>query len=603
MAMTRLSDHKEFVMIDGEGINRADGTQDYVLMCSSTGQKIKNMKPGGLGFFESLDFILNQASKDRYLVSFSFGYDVNMILKTLPKPFIERLAEDDEVWVKYANLRYRIGYIGHKFFSVTEWVRGESRVYKKTRSAMVYDLYTFFNCSFLSALDRWGIVTDKIALMVRNKSLRNEFKASRIRTIEKYCFAECEAGVILANKLRDTYRSVGFSLNRWHGPGAASTVILDANNAKEHVCMDRDVAKRAYFGGRNQVLQVGRFDGVWSYDLRSAYPFALAKLPKITGGLVKVTAEAEKANALRDFPFALIRCKWFSKSIIGPLPIRTPNGTIYYPSNGVGTYHRIELMAAINAGVEIVEILDVWKPAQIDDSTLPFAFLADLYDQRSKLKERGDLGELCLKSAMNAIYGKFAQKKGFGKKPPVYQDYFTAGWITAYVRAYLLMCSSGTEPSIIQFSTDGILSKSEIPWLELSQGTGFGQWTLERHDEAEVYLPGIYQLDSSLFRSRGYGVGNVDFQTIRNCFEEKGIGGVLEIPTSEFVTFRIDPENFGRWRHTTKVLSLMPRNGLPRPNEDGTYRLYPNLGTEFESVPYGEHEKPIEDEGIDPFSA
>ena len=46
----------------------------------------------------------------------------------------------------------------------------------------------------------------------------------------------------------------------------------------------QEFAWNSYFGGRFEIIQRGFIGKAWIYDINSAYPYALSKIPDITKG-------------------------------------------------------------------------------------------------------------------------------------------------------------------------------------------------------------------------------------------------------------------------------------------------------------------------------
>src|SRR5207244_2343029 len=169
--------------------------------------------------------------------------------------------------------------------------------------------------------------------------------------------------------------------------------------------------------------------------------------------------------------------------IWGPLPLRDTNGAIYFPLEGSGLYHNLEVVEAIkrdnwDISVEWTRIAIPNFPEKFDSMTLeelqqlkpglyeyPFEKVRSMVDTRAKMKKaikdgsmsfenygleeldalfmeelmkevlpRTPLAVLDLYKGMgNSCYGKLAEKP-HGKKLPSYNNLLFASFITSWCR-------------------------------------------------------------------------------------------------------------------------------------------------------------------------
>ena len=90
----------------------------------------------------------------------------------------------------------------------------------------------------------------------------------------------------------------------------------------------------------------------------------------------------------------------------------------------------------------------------------------ELYLERKKLKDNGDITEKNYKLTYNSIYGKTVQGVGEpGEVPSCACPYYGAA-TTAYCRARLLRAALIDPHAIVSFMTDGIVSTRELKSLE-----------------------------------------------------------------------------------------------------------------------------------------
>src|SRR5215472_14890512 len=157
----RFKDPAEFIAWDGEGVrveepieielpqysssgsvfywekeripfeNHERKPQPYVLLANSKGQRIIN--EAGIPTIDCLEFILNtkQQYPNSIFVGFGFNYDVNQMLKDLPKEKLLEIADNNETFVG----SYKIKWLPRKTFYIKHGKSG--------RSATIYAVFGF----------------------------------------------------------------------------------------------------------------------------------------------------------------------------------------------------------------------------------------------------------------------------------------------------------------------------------------------------------------------------------------------------------------------------------------------------------------------------
>lgn len=276
-----------FVSFDGEGFDRSDGSHCYALLQDSTGATVEH--PAGLSTFACLRFIVEvrqRAGGRVCAISFAFDYDVNNIIKDLPREKLKRLWREGEV--KWGP--YRLEWRPRKWFQVSPLDRVTNRTIPG-HSVRIYDLYGFFQSGFVAACEEWlGKRAPDLALVRKGKRQRGGFRPEILPFMRTYNAAELRLMVRLATELKEAFDSAELPLSQFYGAGAAGTAFLGKMGAKAF--MDRfqppeveGAARHGYFGGRSEAPVYGEIPGpIYRYDLRSAYPSAIAELPNLTRG-------------------------------------------------------------------------------------------------------------------------------------------------------------------------------------------------------------------------------------------------------------------------------------------------------------------------------
>jgi hypothetical protein len=498
--------------------------QAYTLLCASTGDYIEDSN--GLTSLDCLHFLCTLAIKypKAQFVIFGGGYDANMWLRDMPysehkylrewmeKDRLERVGnykyppalgiyEVDDV--PHCNspsrekhpckIAFLIEWLQRKEFKATcvEWENNnfkyETVLYKNKEgeikerrrrtqhgSFQCYDVYGFFGCKFMKALETFNLLeNEEDADFLQNmKDSRRQFENFDNETIRRYCFKECEYLVKLMEKLERYCHELGLNVERWDGAGAIAAAMMKKYEVLEHIeQLPTDVlkaAQHAFAGGRIELIRYGHIEGkvqkfnekiydeekhkrfcvgkdgnrldmkdkedrakavkelmadivVWAYDLNSAYPHFTRDLPSLKGGTWKL-------EKVVNSKFAICHIKWDlhekdpkNKVRIFPFFYRKQSGMIIYSEQGenwvwlpeyeVGLKH----LDKYDGTIELIEVWNFYPSTGYK----PFSFVDELARKRlewkalyrkSKGKEGGQ--NIPAKLGLNSLYGKLAQQIG-----------------------------------------------------------------------------------------------------------------------------------------------------------------------------------------------
>src|SRR5690606_2331969 len=87
-------------------------------------------------------------------VAFSFGYDVNMMLRDLPWDNVRELTKSGMTYVTLNDARYGIRYIARKILTISR----EPRRGSKRQAITIYDAFGFFQKAFVPAMVDMGVL-------------------------------------------------------------------------------------------------------------------------------------------------------------------------------------------------------------------------------------------------------------------------------------------------------------------------------------------------------------------------------------------------------------------------------------------------------------
>ena len=471
--------------IDGEGYDLEDGSHVYVYLCAVNehGKMLAEaFDPNGLSHDECMQTLLALPKRSTKF-GFSFGYDLTMMLKNLPRDLLYLLYRPGlrTFRIEKRAIRKPVSANGYRY----DWMNGSFTVAEevdgKKRRTHVWDCFKFFQTSFVDALDLWKIGTeDERDDIRRMKNLRGSFATEDIENVKRYCQKECYLLALLMRDLIEAHKAADLDLCRYDGVGSTATVLLKKHDVAEHRGIysgELELAvHRAFFGGRFENSTVGIVETpVYVYDIANAYPYAETFLPCFACGSWHYTEREEEVTgyALVDFRMHELGEVDDAMNAWLPLPYRDPKGSIAYPTNFYGTAWLPEYLAARRFLPHPLEFRGAWVYTPACNHQ-PFSFLPDLYRERIRWGKEGR--GIVLKLGGNATYGKTAQTIGID---PPFRDLAWAGMTTATTRAMLLdAISTAVNPwDILAVATDGIVST--VP-LKLAKPRDTGTFDLPK---------------------------------------------------------------------------------------------------------------------------
>jgi hypothetical protein len=569
-----------YCFVDGEGANRDDGSQDYVVLCAYSdwfGERILRHEDNSrLTTVEILLWLLalNKESRDagvpHTFVGFGLRYDVSMWLKDIDRWSSARLASPERYgwydakgipqWVSWAGFSLR--QLGSDFACITSQ-HGWNRRYDKM-SFSVWDVWKFYQGSFVDSLRKWKVLPEhELEAMQEMKDKRPYFTTDEYArdadSIINYCLDECRAGVKLVQLLWDTTQDLDYPLKRLDGAGSLAAAMLKAWGVLEYADDPPEYLKNAiacaYHAGRFEVGWYGRIrKQTWQYDLRSAYPTAMQTLPCLKHAEWYATTEV-----ITD---GVYECEWElpSPCYWGALPYRHKDGAISYPRRGSGWVWGAEVLAARRLYPDSITIRQGWALARKCDH-VPFASVPSVYLQRLYLGKSAQ--GIVLKLGLNSLYGKTAQTVG----KPKYANYVWAGMITSHCRAAILDAIREAGPEhVIAIATDAVVTDAPVG-LPLSDRLGDWEETTQT-DGLLIIQPGMtiaYSQDEISYKSRGFGKKEFSktAHQAEQLWEWFGISASLRIHTQRFYTHktalqRNDYELRCRWKRESIDVAFRP---------------------------------------------
>lgn len=509
-----------FIGVDGEGWTEhtcgdprdcpgVACTHHYVMLVA--GDQVLEHGGRPLKSWECIDFLAHLPStKDTHYVSYFFDYDCTMILRDFAQADPERmrwhLTPEDKDGRPYGQFQefgsYFVDYVPRKHIRVKATDGG---------IVTVHDTRSFFQCSFVQALEDFGIGTAEQRDHIRGmKGERATFSAADFGRMVGYCRSECQLLADLVGELRDRFAHVDMSAFPYEGPGpvAGRELTKHATPKQAPPSEVTDLANRAYYGGRFEIAAHGTVPApVYAYDIRSAYPDAMTRLPCLEHGrwVPGVESDLYVAQVEWDDLPTHRATGWDEDAAygaMGPLPWRSKAGTIAFPTQGSGWYWSVELPDTATVTGPAWSYLNRC-------SCQPFGWVRELYEQRAAMEAERKGSGIALKLTLNSLYGKLAQRVG----KPRHLDPVWAGLITAMTRRKVYDVYRNHPRKVVMFATDAVFLIEPAPELEL--GRQLGQWELENdgkpYEDFCVFMPGVY-FDGNSARFKTRGVPKADFR-------------------------------------------------------------------------------------------
>jgi hypothetical protein len=488
-----------FTGVDGEGWTDDYGDHHYMTLTVGN-QTLYTGQP--LTSWECLYHLATLPVEEaNHYVSFFFDYDVTMILRDMAREdpdlaktlFIPK-EPGKMVWWKGIGIDYR----PHKHLAVKLWTDDRS-----SKVVTIHDVQGFYQSAFIKALDQFSIGTEEEREHIRRmKAERSDFTHEQAEEIIAYSELECKLLALLVGNMRDAGDKTGINLFPYEGPGIPAGRELSKHFSKDY--RERlqqstpsavwDMANRAYYGGRFEITAHGPITGtVYEYDLKSAYPAAMLKLPCLE--------HAKWSRGIHEdatYWVAQVEFRQYADRVGGAcaLPIRDKQGRIYYPFEGHGWYWSVELA---NLERKNYDVLSAWSLISHCDCK-PFEWVRELYERRAAMELVEAGSGIVLKLILNSLYGKLAQRN------PVIGPHYNliyAGLITAITRALVYKVYVDHPGKVLMFATDAVFTT--VKCRELKLGTGLGDWELAHtFTDLCIFQPGVY-FDGlqAAFKTRG----------------------------------------------------------------------------------------------------
>jgi hypothetical protein len=547
----RIVGTKDFIGVDGEGINLPNGEHKYVLFGVGNNQLESS---DDLEWPYILDFVYFEHIDDIAFVGFYLGYDFDRWIRTMSENRAFRLLTTEGREArrsKSPNINstilpvdmpygWQIKMLGKKLFEFRHRECDCDIYYCKCAGkgpwVRVCDSGPFFQSSFLKAIDpaTWKepIATDYEYELIK-KGKENRADADHV-TDEMRFYNRLENEILarLMRVLNAGFNEMKVTLEprQWFGPGQAAQKWMKNNKITTNEKLKEVVpqwflesARMSYYGGWFEIMMHGIIPGeTYEYDINSAYPYIISTLPCLLHGTYKRgSGEYNGNNGSKEFVLVYAQVSGIQDkgsheiAIIGTMPHRRSDGKILRPTITEGWYWKHEIDAAIKA--DLIKTCDVYEWVSYDPCDCPYPMdgIRDLYDKRNSVGKDTPLGKGC-KLAYNSMYGKFAQSIGH----PIFANPIWASLITAGCRVMILEAIASHpkgKSHVSMVATDAVFFLTPHPELPISNK--LGEWDYSIRNNLTQFKPGVYWDDKARLdisegrdaRFKARGIASSDF--------------------------------------------------------------------------------------------
>ncbi len=455
---------------------------------------------------ESCD-VRNFADVARFLLSrpgsfaaFNMDYDARAVIKLLPRRLWKQLIVINKCSLAVKGLGLvRISYFKGKEFALA---CGDRR-------AAIYDVWQFYQQGSLEKTARAILGRETGKDSIPKTWLANMARALKLHgeRVRAYCIRDAELALLLMDRVRTQFETLKLDFARPLSPASMASRYFGSRIRFKLPRWTNDILRRSYNGGRIECAKRGAFTGeIIGYDINSAYPWAMSRLPDPSGGeLIHVGATFNPGIVYGSY-----KCELHISPDLafGPVPFASKLGLIYPCGIFTRWIDRFTLDYLRKLDGVKIRILDAFELINHSREQL-FPDLGKLYLER---KKRPDIS-LALKIVLNGLYGKMAQalpiygrateltgedaffyEGSFRAKRDRYANYThfgIASATTSLVRNRLHATMMIAPEKVILVATDGIMSHGEIPGVEC--GKELGDWSIKfRSDLAIVVGAGVY---------------------------------------------------------------------------------------------------------------
>lgn len=329
-----------------------------------------------------------------------------------------------------------------------------------------YDIAQYFHASLPVAYEK-NIRKTLPESYKKFKAKRSEFTprfySHNKRKVRNYCITDCRLTKDLAEYwIRQFNSAFGIYCKKWISSGylAEKVLINNGMDIPRFSSIPYEIQRLAWgvvdHGGRFEITKRGFVGTAHLYDINSAYPSAIARIPDLSKGK---WIRSKSVHPKAELGFFRITADIPDGKHIAPFPFKKGN-RIFFPT---GRFETIITLHELQA-CESSDYYKILESCQFVPSIRMYPYreyIESLYLKRLELKQKDDPLQLPIKIILNAIYGKTGQKKnGIGNlfNPVIFVS------ITGMIRGLLydFVMKHNLERDVLWFATDSILTGTDL---------------------------------------------------------------------------------------------------------------------------------------------
>ncbi len=382
----------------------------------------------GLYTTECLDLILSLPTRRTKIFSFSFNYDMTMMLRDLPDKALYELFRPDILYRRPKKTDkgesfkgadpivwedYELNLQGTKF---TVMRRSDEK------KVVIWDLFKFYQGKFVAAIDDWKVGDEDTRGFIRlMKDKREDFDKLPPAEVRRYCLQETRYIGDLAQKLVVAAKSADLKLKSFYGAGSLGAAMLDAMGIRDKLAPSPkemfEAIAAAFAGGRFENSGIGPFrEALASWDISSAYVYQLAFLPCLKHASWRHTTKREEIEgATVSANGALVHYTLGTPTHArnvhgedrvplgawGPFPFRSKDGSIAFPIESGGGWVWLDEYLAGEKIFPHVQFREAWVYERNCDCR-PFERIPEYYNLRLRIGKEGP--GIVIKLGMNSCF-------------------------------------------------------------------------------------------------------------------------------------------------------------------------------------------------------
>lgn len=490
-----VSDRRKIYALDTETTQKGE----LLILADNEGNYI------GLGkskINQVLKFLFSKRYEGSWCFFWNLHFDARIILKMILRDLSQKDLNQFYYTFRCKILGYSIHYIEKRKLSIR----------KGKHSVTFFDIAQFCSQSSLIQSYKENIKKELPSHYEQMKESRSDFTKDYYKRHKKqmrnYCIDDCKLTKELAEHwVNMFYKAFLFYPSHWISSGYLAEKILINHGViipkfDETPLVVQELAWNCYVGGRIELVTRGFTEKAYIYDINSAYPYALTKIPEFTKG-DWIQSKTILPNALLGF--FKIKCNIPQTKHIAPFFFKVRN-KIIFPNGEFITYATLDELKSCEGSW--FEILESW---QYVDSNPFYPFkrvIEEFYEKRQELKRKKDPLELPIKIILNSIYGKTTQTTEM-KIGNLFNPIIGSS-ITGITRAmlYHAIMEHGIENELVMMYTDSITTTKKLN-LDSKK---LGEFSCD-------FEGSIYALQSGFYAKNGYfeksrGIGQLGDETI-----------------------------------------------------------------------------------------